>query len=74
MLSKTLVNIAYGLNHSKELRDLFVDLVENVGILVKCLFILGIVQICTSVPKTHTHTQTHTHTFVVIYDFTKCNT
>ncbi|KAK2165810.1 hypothetical protein LSH36_45g10036 [Paralvinella palmiformis] len=28
-LSKTLVNVAYGLNHNKELRDLFVDLVEH---------------------------------------------
>jgi len=27
--SRTLINIAYGLNHSKELRDLFVDLVEK---------------------------------------------
>ena len=29
-LSKTLVNIAYNINHSKELRDLFIDLVEKV--------------------------------------------
>lgn len=28
-LSRTLVNIAYGLNHSKEVRDLFVDIVEK---------------------------------------------
>ncbi|XP_076318708.1 acidic fibroblast growth factor intracellular-binding protein [Tachypleus tridentatus] len=29
-LSRTIVNIAYGLNHSKEMKDLFVDLVEKV--------------------------------------------
>jgi len=28
-LAKTLINIAYGLNHSKELRDLFLDLLEK---------------------------------------------
>jgi len=27
--SRTLINIAYGLNHNKELKDLFVDLVEK---------------------------------------------
>ncbi|CAL8111312.1 unnamed protein product [Orchesella dallaii] len=27
--SRTLINIAYGLNHSKELKDLFIDLVEK---------------------------------------------
>lgn len=29
VVSRTLVNIAYGLNHSKEVRDLFVDIVEK---------------------------------------------
>ena len=29
-LSKALVNIAYGLNQSKELKDMFIDLVERV--------------------------------------------
>ena len=27
--SRTLINLAYGLNHNKELRDLFIDLVEK---------------------------------------------
>ena len=29
-MSKAILNIAYSLNHSKELRDLFLDLVEEV--------------------------------------------
>lgn len=29
VLSRTLINIAYGLNHSREARDIFVDLVEK---------------------------------------------
>lgn len=29
-LSKAIVNIAYGLNHSKEARDIFIDLVEKI--------------------------------------------
>jgi len=30
VLSKTLINIAFNLNHSKELKDLFLDLLEKV--------------------------------------------
>ncbi|CAM1154855.1 FIBP (predicted) [Pycnogonum litorale] len=30
IISRTMVNIAYGLNHSKEVRDIFIDLVEKV--------------------------------------------
>ena len=29
-VSKALINIAYGLNHSKELRDFFLDVTEKV--------------------------------------------
>ncbi|KAL3183522.1 hypothetical protein MRX96_033631 [Rhipicephalus microplus] len=29
-LTRTLVNIAYGLNHSKDLRDFFIDIVEKI--------------------------------------------
>jgi Acidic fibroblast growth factor binding (FIBP) len=29
-LSRNIINIAYGLNHSKEMKDLFLDIVEKI--------------------------------------------
>ena len=36
--SKAIINIACGLNHSKEARDIFLDLVEKVSIIKHRIF------------------------------------
>lgn len=36
-ISRNIINVAYGLNHSKEMRDLFLDIVEKVIEPFKCI-------------------------------------